>query len=98
MVSTKQREAHPLAGLRNVGAAALADFRTLGISTIAQLAASEPDTLYRDLCRATGARHDPCVHDVFTAAAHQARTGEAIDWWHFTAARKQRQAQGDFDS
>lgn len=85
----------PLSTLRNVGKAALADFRTLGVTTIAQLAQCEPDDLYRDLCRATGTRHDPCVHDVFAATVHEARTGEALDWWRFTPARKQRQAAGE---
>ncbi len=78
------------------GSAALADFAMPGIVSVADLANEEPDALYRRLCQMTHARHDPCVHDVFTAAIHQARTGEAHDWWRYSAARKSRQRQGTF--
>ena len=82
--------------LRNVGPAALADLKLLGIETLAQLAAQDADALYLRLCEETGRRHDPCVHDVFTAAIRQARTGEGVNWWSYTPARKLRQAAGDF--
>lgn len=85
-----------LLALRNVGPAARADLALLGIATPAELAAAEPDRLYRDLCRRTAARHDPCVWEVFAAAIHEARTGEALPWWAFTPRRKARQAAGDF--
>ena len=81
--------------LRNVGPATRADFKVLVISTMSQLATQDPDRLYLRLCEETGRRHDPCVHDVFVAAIHQAQTGEAIDWWTYTPARKLRQAAGD---
>jgi hypothetical protein len=35
------------------------------------------------------------VWDTFAAAVHQARTGEALPWWHFTAERKRRVAAGE---
>lgn len=89
-------EAGPLASLRNIGTAALADFAVLGIQTVPQLARQEADTLYLTLCQKTRQRHDPCVHDVFAAAIHQARTGEVLDWWHFTPERKIRQKSGSF--
>lgn len=85
-----------LGRLRNIGKAALADFQILGVATVSQLAAADADMLYVQLCKATGRRHDPCVHDVFSAAIHQARTGEALDWPQFTPARKARQAEGRF--
>ena len=78
-----------LADLRNVGKAALKDFEVLGIVSVGQLAAQEPRDLYEKLCALTNARHDPCVEDVFAAAIHQARTGEALDWWVFSRRRKQ---------
>lgn len=86
----------PLSVLRNVGKAALGDFSALGIATVGELAPCNADTLYVELCQRTGFRHDPCVHDVFAAAIHQAKTGEALDWWAFTAARKIRQGNGSF--
>jgi hypothetical protein len=87
---------HPLAALRNVGPATLADFQMLGIATVEQLAAAEADDLYREMQRLTASRQDPCVWDVFAAAIHQARTGEAKSWWAFTPVRKARQAKGEF--
>ncbi len=90
------RDPAGLASLRNVGKAALADFRLLGIATVSELAAQHPDALYTRLCEATAKRHDPCVHDVFAATIHEARTGKAVDWWTYSAARKARQAAGDF--
>lgn len=85
-----------LTALRNVGPAARKDFAVLGIDTVTALAACDPDDLYSRLQIATGTRHDPCVWDVFAAAIHQARTGEALNWWAFTPVRKARQQKGDF--
>jgi hypothetical protein len=86
-----------LLALANVGGATRADFTLLGIETVAQLAKQEPDKLYARLNKLTGHRHDPCVWDTFAATIHQARTGEAKPWWHWTAERKRRMALGDFD-
>jgi hypothetical protein len=36
------------------------------------------------------------VWDTFAAAIHQAKTGQALPWWHFTRERKRRQAEGRF--
>ncbi|MFT9349589.1 MAG: helix-hairpin-helix domain-containing protein [Gluconobacter japonicus] len=85
-----------LAKLKNVGKAALADFAVLGVTSTAQLAACEADDLYVKLCALTGQRHDPCVHDVFAATIHEARTGEALDRWVFTPSRKERMKAGAF--
>lgn len=90
MSRAKRHPAQSLADLRNVGKATLGDFAVLGISNLAELAASDPDVLYHALERATGVRQDPCVRDVFAATIHQARTGEALDWWHFTPQRTGR--------
>jgi hypothetical protein len=84
----KRDPAVSLADLRNVGKATLGDFKQLGITTLAELAAADPDALYRELQRLTRSQQDPCVRDVFAATIHQARTGEALDWWAFTPERK----------
>jgi nucleotidyltransferase/DNA polymerase involved in DNA repair len=96
--ATKPHDLRTLTSLRNVGKAALADFKVLGIETVAQLAMKNADVLYVDLCHKTGTRHDPCVHDVFAATIHEAKTGEPINWWAYTKARKQRQLAGAFPS
>jgi hypothetical protein len=85
-----------LAALRNIGKAMLADLRMLGIGSIDQLARQDADDLYVRLCVLIGKRQDRWVHDTFTAAIHQAQTGEARDWWTFSPARKARQANGEF--
>ena len=98
-VSRKDRSALDsglLAGLRNIGKAALADFDALGIETVAELATQDADALYVRLCEITRQRHDPCVHDVFAAAIHQAKTGEPVNWWTYSPARKERQKLGTF--
>ena len=92
---SKKLPSEDLAGLRNIGPAMLADFEILSIFTVSQLALQEADELYFKLCEVTGRRHDPCVHDTFAAAIHQAKTGEAQNWWAFTPSRKLRQKRGD---
>jgi hypothetical protein len=85
-----------LSNLRNIGPAGLGDFAVLGIESVAQLSTCEAGQLFVDLQRLTGVRQDPCVYDVFAAAIHQAKTGEAKNWWAFTSARKVLQQQGGF--
>lgn len=88
--------ADSLLALRNIGPAMRRDLALLGVHSATQLARQAPDRLYLRLQRLTGRRHDLCVWDTFAAAIHQARTGEALPWWHFTAERKERMAQGRF--
>ncbi|MBK8191319.1 MAG: Mitomycin resistance protein mcrB [Vampirovibrionales bacterium] len=83
-----RKPASGLGSLANIGPAALRDFSVLGIETIAALAACDADDLYRRLASLTGARHDPCVRDVFRAAIHEAQTGEKTHWSQWTAERK----------
>ncbi len=85
-----------LLALRNIGPAMRRDFVLLGIRTLKQLARQNADTLYTRIQRLTNTRHDPCVWDTYAAAIHQARTGEALPWWHFTRERKRREAEGSF--
>ena len=84
--------------LRNIGTAMRADFELLGISSVRQLALADADKLYARIQQLTHTRHDPCVWDTYAAAIHQAKTGEALPWWHFTKVRKVRMAQGEFMS
>lgn len=81
-----------LLSLKNVGKATLRDLQLLGITTLDQLKEQNPDYLYAELQRMTGTKHDPCVWDVFAAIIHQAKTGEALPWWHWSAIRKSGQS------
>ena len=85
-----------LSDLRNIGKAMLKDFDLLGITSVAQLAGQDADELFTRISILTGARHDPCVHDTYAAAIHQAKTGEALNWWAFTPLRRERQRLGSF--
>jgi len=78
--------------LVSVGKKMCADFEMMGIHTVAELARREPAQLYRELCRRTGQRQDPCVLDVFHAAVAQARDPrlplEKCQWWYWSRVRK----------
>lgn len=92
----KTKNVDELSQLRNIGKAMRQDFELLNIRTVAQLAKQEADKLYARIQTLTGSRHDPCVWDTYAAAIHQAKTGEALPWWHFTKIRKEQQNQGTF--
>lgn len=73
--------------LPNVGPATAGDLIRLGITSLDDLSRRDPRRLYDQLTGLDGVAHDPCVLDVFAAAIHAARTGEAIPWWTFTSSR-----------
>jgi hypothetical protein len=74
--------------LPNVGPALAADLRRIGIRHPHELRGREPLALYRELCRVTGVRHDPCVLDTFMAIADFVAGAPAAPWWAYTARRK----------
>lgn len=83
----------PKTGLRslmNVGKAVLRDLNALGIEHISQLKQETADGLYKKLEAISGKKQDPCVLDVFSAIIHEAKTGEKLPWWHWSAIRKGR--------
>lgn len=89
-----RREAvRTLTDLPNVGPAAAADLRLLGIEHPGQLAGRDPMQLYDALCQRTGVRHDPCVIDVFTSITAFLAGDEPKPWWAYTAQRKALQAK-----
>lgn len=78
--------------LISVGPAIERDFHLLGVKSVADLARRNPEALYRELCRKTGTRQDPCVLDTFRAAVAQARDpklpAEQCVWWYWSRVRK----------
>lgn len=78
--------------LISVGPAIERDFALLGVKNVDDLAKRDPQVLYRQLCRKTGTRQDPCVLDVFRAAVAQARDpklpAEQCVWWYWSRVRK----------
>ena len=72
----------------NIGPAMAYDLPRLGICGVEELKGRDPEALYEELGVLDGARHDPCVRDVFSAAVTYAETGECAPWWYFTPERK----------
>jgi len=79
-----------LEDLPNIGKAMADDLRLIGIDHPQKLIGKEPFKLYEALCNATGARHDPCVIDVFMSVVYFMEGGEPQPWWSFTDERKKR--------
>ena len=81
-----------LADLKSVGKATLADFRLLGVSSVAARAARDPRELYERLCRLKGVSVDICQYDLFCCAAAQALDPylppEQCDWFWWSRRRK----------
>ncbi len=44
--------------------------------------------LYRDLCRLTGQRHDPCVLDTLLSVVDFMHGAPPAPWWAYTPQRK----------
>jgi hypothetical protein len=77
-----------LEDLPNVGKAIAADLRLIGVRRPSQLPGRNPRAMYEKLCRVTGARHDPCLLDVFISVVRFMEGGPPLPWWKFTAERK----------
>jgi len=72
----------------NVGVAIEKSFKDLGMHSPGELTGKDPYQLYKDLCRVTNKRHDPCVLDIFISAVKYMQGEPAKKWWEFTAERK----------
>ncbi|MFI5057811.1 MAG: helix-hairpin-helix domain-containing protein [Candidatus Acidiferrales bacterium] len=88
--------------LISIGPAMLRDFEMLGIHSVAQLARQNPHRMYTRLNRVSGQRQDPCVLDVFCAAAAQAQNprlpAEQCQWWYWSRQRKEKGKDAGKDS
>jgi hypothetical protein len=81
-------ECHRLEQIPNIGPAAAADLRLMGITEPQQLRGEDALGLYQKLCRVTNQRHDPCVLDTLMAAVDFMNGAKAAPWWNYTAERK----------
>ncbi len=79
-----------LTDLPNIGPSLAEDLSLIGIETPEQLQGKEAFELYEELCKKTGAKHDPCVLDVFISITDFINGGEPKVWWDYTAQRKAR--------
>ncbi|WP_077037741.1 helix-hairpin-helix domain-containing protein [Pelomonas sp. KK5] len=79
----------------NIGPAMAEDLRQMGLARPTDLRGRDPLTLYRQLCKLSGQRQDPCVLDTFMAAVDFMNGAAAAPWWHYTARRKAAYGQVD---
>jgi hypothetical protein len=79
----------------NIGPSLAEDLRLVGVSHPQDLIGQDPYEMYEDLCRKTGARHDPCVIDVFISAVRFMEGEPERPWWAYTSERKHKLAGGD---
>ena len=83
-------EVKKFSDIPNVGLAMVRDFKLLGISTPKQLTKKDPYKLYKQLEKATGTRHDPCVLDTFMAVVDFMNGAPAKPWFSYTEERKKQ--------
>jgi hypothetical protein len=80
-----------LTTLPGVGPSIAADLRHLGIHSVRELAAADPERLYERLTEITGHPQDPCVLYTFRCAVYAARTAEPqaelLKWWNWKDRR-----------
>jgi predicted GIY-YIG superfamily endonuclease len=81
-----------LEDIPNIGPAIASDLRQLRIRSPVELPGRDPYTMYDDLCRITGQRHDPCLLDTFIAAVLFMKGEPKKPWWAYTAERKREMA------
>ena len=91
-------DAAALEDIPNVGPAVAADLRQLGITSSADLVGRDPYSMYNDLCRITGQRHDPCLLDTFIAAVRFMEGEPKKPWWKYTTERKRELAARSAES
>lgn len=87
-VKVKRELVQKLTDLPNVGVATAKDLLLIGIKTPPELVGKDPLTLYRQLCRRSGVRQDPCVLDVFISITSFMNGDDPKPWWEYTAKRK----------
>lgn len=72
------------------------DLNNLGIYSVEELKNKDPEKLYTQLCRKSGAKIDRCVLYVFRCAVYYSRTQnkdpELLKWWNW----KNRTIEGSF--
>ncbi|MFA6471257.1 MAG: helix-hairpin-helix domain-containing protein [Candidatus Latescibacterota bacterium] len=79
----------------NIGHASANDLRLIGVSHPQDLIGRDPYDMYRELCRKTRKRQDPCVIDVFISAVRFMEGEPERPWWAYTSERKRMLAGMD---
>jgi len=72
----------------NVGPATIRYLNMLGINKPFELIGQNPYAMYKELCKTTGKKFDPCLADVFISAVKFMEGAPTRNWWHYTEERK----------
>jgi hypothetical protein len=64
-----------------------ADLVKMGVHSLEELQARDPEELYKSYCAQQGQEFDLCVRDTFISLVAFAKTGEPRAWWRFTRER-----------
>lgn len=83
----KQSSSDELLNIPGIGKSMAADFHTLGVHRIKDLKNTDPEKLYKKLCKKTNTKVDPCVLYVFRCAvyfaSHKTHNPELLKWWNW---------------
>ncbi len=77
-----------LEDLPYVGPAIAAKLRRIDVLEPSDLIGRDPYAMFEELTARTGARHDPCVLDVFISLTRYTSGEPARPWWEYTPERK----------
>lgn len=77
-----------LEDLPNVGPAIARKLRRIDIREPQDLVGRDPYAMFDELNTRTGARHDPCLLDVFIAVTSFMAGEPGKPWWSYTSQRK----------
>lgn len=88
MKAATASQAKRLEDIPNIGPSMASDFRLLGIRMPDELKGKDAYDLYKEICRRTGTRHDPCVLDTYMAAVDFMQGAPARPWYAYTKERK----------
>jgi nucleotidyltransferase/DNA polymerase involved in DNA repair len=90
-VTTRADSLRDLRRAPGVGPATAADLYELGLRSLDDVAAADPQELYDRLCSLAGTRLDRCVLYVFRCAHHFAthdeHDPELLKWWNWKDRR-----------
>ena len=90
MKATSAVDVTTLQDIPNIGPAIEQKLAQINILHPQDLLGTDPAALYRELCKISNKRYDPCLLDVFMAAVDFMEGAPARQWWFYTKKRKEK--------
>jgi hypothetical protein len=88
MKAKSSKEVTKFQDIPNIGPAMARDFALLGLKVPSDLKRKSPLQLYRQMCKITGKRQDPCVLDTYIAVIDFMNGAPTRPWYWYTKGRK----------